>query len=210
MIFPKEQANAVARGAVTQTRRLVMGRCQLRVGRDYAVQPGAGRPSVCRIKVNEITHAQAGEITYREAKVCGYKTTDDFKVSWTRAHDRQWVERERVDLVAVYDDNVSIVKWILLKRFEQHHARTPVWVIRFEVQPDVPRFMAHATRTNGDYVHHPARAIDREECIDEQTNNTYAKASHAEGERMRASFRADLEDERARRRRLRVEMLRGV
>lgn len=208
MIFTKRQAGAIARGQHTRMCiPVVTGRpCPVKLNHDYPVQYRDGRrlPMMGRIKI--VSHAQqvAGEITYAEARAEGCRTTVHWKTEWVRRRDAVWLAREKVDLVAVYDDEVSIVDWILLERFEQRHARTMVWALTIEPVVDAPRFMAHPTRTSGDYITTTTRAIDPVECIDEATQERYAKATQEQGERQRASFRRDLEAERQRRRNLRV------
>lgn len=209
MIFTGDQAHEILKGRQTQTRRLATAtRCPYRVSFDYPVQvrrsiEGAMRSvSVGRIKILTRDQHRAGEITFLDARAEGYRTTDDWKVAWVRRLEGRWIKRELIDRVEVYDDDVSIVKWILLERFEQHHARRLVWALGFEPVGDVPRFMARAPVAfkSGDYTGTAALAIDKEECVDEATQERYARAKQEEGVRMRASFKADLERERAERR----------
>jgi hypothetical protein len=208
VIFTAQQARAIARGRKTQTRiPWITGRfCPVKVGHDYPVQVRHGRKldSVSRITVLGRGQQRAGDITLTEARAEGCRTTDDWKAQWVRRFDAPWVQREKIDLVAVYDDKVSIVNWILLERFRQRHESTIVWAIAFEPVVDAPRYLARPTRTSGDYVTNPGRAIDLVEAIDKPTLERYAEATQAEGERRRASFRLDLEAERQRRRNLRV------
>lgn len=209
MIFTPANARAVMRGAVTQTRIPASLRCRFKPGHHYAVQSGHGKAELGRVTVLYVALQPLGQVEYRDARAEGFRSTDDLKIHWVRKLDKAWIERELIDRIAIYDDGCSIVNWILLERFDERYKRLLTWKVSVEVAGDVPRFMARATRTSGDYVHHPGRAIDREECIPKITNEIYSKASHEPAQRQRQSFRDALEDERGRRRRLRVEMLKG-
>lgn len=208
MIFTKRQAGAIARGQHTRT--CVPGKaCPVKLNYDYPVQYRDGRklPTMGRIKIVSRAQQLAGDITFAEARAEGHRTTAQWKAEWVRRHDAVWLAREKVDLVAAYDDDVSIVEWILLQRFEQRHATTPVWTLAIELVVEIPRFLANQrikATDDGQYTTNTARAIDPVECIDKATQERYARAKHEEGERQRASFRRDLEAERQRRRNLRV------
>lgn len=208
MIFTARQARAIIAGRQTQTRIPVLtGRaCPVKVSHDYPVQVRRGRrlDTVTRIMVLGRGQQRAGDVALPGARAEGCRTTNDWRIRWVRWRDRAWIEREKVDLVAVYDDEVSIVNWILLERFEQRHADTMVWAIAFEPVVDAPRFLAHPTRTSGDYVATPARAIDPVEAIDETTQERYAKLAREDGQRRRESLQRDIEAERQRRRNLRT------
>lgn len=209
MIFTPIKARAALRGVVTQTRTAIPT-CRFKVGHHYAVQPGAGKPELGRVKVLYVTQQPLGQVEYRDAKAEGFRTTDELKIHWVRKLDATWIKQELLDRVAIYDEDLSIVNWILRERFKQRqYDHLLTWRISFEVDPDVPRFMAHPTRTSGDYVHHPGRAFDREECVSDAMNEIYAKKSHEPAEHQRRAFREALEDDRGRRRRLRIEMLRA-
>lgn len=205
MIVTPRVAHAIGAGHVTQARMLrVEGRPpRLRVGHDYPIQVRRGKridADGTRIEVLTVRRELAGEITYAGAKSEGFRTTDEWKVGWVRKHDNGYrAQRSVNDCLWL----TGLVDGILLTRFELRHAAVPVWTVTFKTIP-AQRFLARPTRTSGDYVRHPGRAIDPAECVDEQTQERYAKATHEEGERRRASFKDDLEAERQRRRNLRV------
>jgi hypothetical protein len=211
VIFTAHQAHQIAVGRQTQTRvPAFTGKpCPVKVSHDYPVQVRRGSKLVSegRIKILGRGQQRAGDITYTEARAEGCRTTVDWKTQWVRRRDTVWLAREKVDLIAVYDDEVSIVNWILLKRFDERHADALVWALAFEPVVEVPRFLADQrikATDDGQYTTSPARAIDPAECVDQATQERYAKLKHEDGERRRASFRADLEAERQRRRNLRV------
>lgn len=209
MIFTPPQARAIARGAVTQARRpATQLRCRYRIGHDYAVQPGLGRDAVCRVKILGTRRHPAGEITFRDARAEGYRTTDEWKMAWVRQYDRAWLDEHKVDLVSVFDDTVSIVNWILLKRFKQRHAHRDVWALVFEIA-DETRYLAHPTARSGDYTNHPARAIDPEECVGADVLDLFAKLAAPASAARRERHRAEADEQRQSKRSGRVIMLRS-
>jgi uncharacterized protein YhfF len=182
-----------------------------RVGHDYPVRAGRG-PAEMRIKITAVRVEALGAITLQDAQAEGYRTTDEFKIAWVRAHDEAWVERHKVDLAEVFDDDVSVVDWILLERFRRSHAHRRVRVLVFDVLRDQPRYMATqrdilSGRSDGDYTPNRHRAIDESEC---PPDPAYVLGAREDGARRRASFRSDLEEERTRRKQARVQALRRV
>ena len=216
MIFRPQLARAVIDGRKTQTRRPVKGDqpCRYLVGHDYAVQPGYGKPAIGRVQILDVREERAGDISHYDARAEGFRTTDDFKEYWVRLHDKAWVERERIDLVAVYDTDVSIVTWILLRRFEQRHAHKRTWVITLTTHTDTPLYLAHPTPNSGDYTSQPCRAIDDLEVIDRTTQERYAKAASQRDAPMRnrklQTFAEDLADARREQRNTRLAMFRSA
>lgn len=208
MIFPPAQARAIAGKRKTQARIPATGpRCRFRLGHDYAVQTGPGRPAACRLKIVGIGRQPLGALTLPDARAEGHRTTADFMVAWVRRYDRAWVEREKVDLAAVFDDDVSVVDWILVARFEQRHAQRIVWVLHVELLSDAPRYLAR----QGDilaggpqYTANRARAMDDVEAVPARWLDREAARRAEHGARMRAGLRASVEAERQRRRNLRV------
>lgn len=200
MIVTARMANAIRVGRVTQVRlpRITGRPAALRVGHDYPVQVRRGKliqGDGPRIEVLASRSERAGDISYAGARSEGYRTTDEWKVAWVRRYDNGY-RSQRTTNDALW--LTGVVDGILLVRFERRHASTPVWVVTFKtISPQ--RFLARPTRTSGDYVRNPGRAIDPVECVDEATQDGYAKGAREEGERRRASFRRDLEEERARR-----------
>jgi hypothetical protein len=199
VIFTMREARAIARGAKTQARGHWRPG-QYKVGHDYPVRTPR-RPTQSRLKVTGTYCQRVGDITYADALAEGHRTTGEFMVAWVRRHEAAWIKRELIDRVECYDDGCSIVDWILCERFAERHADTPVQVIVFERVMDIPRFMARTpvAGRSGDYVANQARAIDNAECVDEATNNHYAKQAEPRAAAQRESFRRALEAERQRR-----------
>lgn len=56
---------------IFDTRR---GRNLYSVGRDYAVQPGRGKPSLGRIRIRDIRVEKVQDISFEDAKAEGFKT----------------------------------------------------------------------------------------------------------------------------------------
>lgn len=177
MIFTPRAARRIDAGRKTQTRRLVGGVVRFndghrvqrpsfyKVDHDYPVRLDRREHGTFRIKILAVREERLGEITLADARAEGYRTTDEFKLEWVREHDRAWMERERVDLLADLEDGVAIVDWILLERFRRSHARRRVRVFTFEPLRDVSVFMATqrdilSGRSDGDYTENVNRAID--------------------------------------------------
>jgi uncharacterized protein YhfF len=207
VIFKPQLARAVDNGRKTATRRPVKSGqpCRYKVGHDYAVQPGRGKPAICRLKVRSVELQRVGAITHADAVAEGFKNAAAFKVYWTQMYSKKWIETRELAL----DDVLSEAQ--VLDRFEAAHADTFVWAITFERMADVPRFLAASGRGEvlavnrnvkgqpedvvTDYTRSRARAADDLECVDETALARYAKAAEAH----RVSFLRDLEAERARR-----------
>lgn len=199
MIFTPTDAKLIARGVKTQHRTPVLVR-RSKIGHDYAVTPGR-----CRIRVLDRRRVLLGAITYRDAKAEGHRTTDAFRVAWVRRHDRAWLARQKVDLLtATLDDDeiAAIVHAGLLARFAVRWAPCNAWVITFELLTDGPLYLARQRDilAGGEqYTPIRARSIDELEAACGPWLDREAKQRAEHGERMRATFRRDLEEERARR-----------
>jgi hypothetical protein len=158
VIFGAALARKALTGAKTQTRRPVRdGKlCRYRVHHTYAVQPGRGKPEAGRILVTAVRQQRLGDITLREARAEGFRTTADFKSAWVEIHDARWVN---ADVAHGHQ---------LLGRFAARHADTPVWVIEFTLPVDPVRLLADRN-ARADYVDHHARAMsDEPEAVDEE------------------------------------------
>lgn len=115
MIFKPRLARLVLAGKKTQTRRPVKAgeeTCRYHEGRSYAVQPGRGKPQVCRIKILEVRRELLHEITYPDAVAEGFRTRDEFFDYWRELY-------KTGPLIEV-----------------------PVWAIRFCLDDDAPRLLA--------------------------------------------------------------------
>lgn len=198
MIVSPATAKAIRAGRIMQTRLpRVPGRaCPYRAGHDYPLRVRRGRGSTgdaeSRIEVLAVSRQLAGEITFADARRGGFRTTDEWKVQWVRRYDSTY-QRQRA--VNDYLWSTGAVDAIMLERFEREHAFALVWNVVFK-PTEGKRFLARPTRTSGDYVSHPGRAIDPIECVDTDTQERYAKATREDNERRRASFRRDLEEAR--------------
>lgn len=165
MIFRPELARKIARGEKTQTRRPVKPgekHCRYREGRDYAVQPGRGKPSSFRILILAVEDQALGDLTYRDARAEGFKTRDEFQAYWRSLYDGRWDPGQ------------------------------PVWAIRFRLltSHDKPRLLMpigaghhdpHAnpgvdTPADHGYTADPRRAVrDEPEAVDQATQDRYAR-----------------------------------
>ena len=89
MIFRPELARKIIRGEKTMTRRPIKPgekHCRYQEGRDYAVQPGSGKPESCRILILTVEGQALGDLTYRDARAEGFKTRQDFQAYWAGLH----------------------------------------------------------------------------------------------------------------------------
>lgn len=199
MIVSPRIARAIRAGQITQLRLpRVPGRtCPYRAGHDYPVQVrreyGISNDGDARIEVFAVSRQLAGELTFNDARREGFRTTDEWKVNWIRRYDAAYRRQQAIN---DYLWSTGAVDSIMLERFERCHAFALVWAIAFKPAQG-KRFLARPTRTSGDYVSHPGRAIDPIECVDAETQEHYAKAKREDGERRRASFRRDLEEARS-------------
>lgn len=161
------------------------------VGHTLPVQPGRGKHAVCHVRVSSVCQELAGDITYADARREGFRSTDDFKAYWVRLYDEAWINRELVD------DRAACPcpdQSILVKRFNETHTDTLVWVIGFELIEDPDRFMGR--QGHEDYTTTPARAIDLAPVPPEAYVDRLAEKARVHGEERRASFKRDLDLER--------------
>lgn len=168
MIFTPANARQISRGQKTQTRRPIKPgetKCRYKPGHTYAVQPGRGKPSVCRIEILTVAEQRLGDLTYQDARAEGYKIRDDFWAAWADIHGGA------ADLAQ------------------------PVWAITFRLHADVPRLLVPGTGgarydpkdegkpdTPGDhgYTTNPARAMrDEPEAVPADTQERMARDARA-------------------------------
>jgi hypothetical protein len=86
MIFRPELAKKIAAGEKTMTRRPVKDGekdCRYKPNRVYAVQPGRGRPANSQITVTEVREERLGDLSLRDAKREGFRTTQAFVDYWS-------------------------------------------------------------------------------------------------------------------------------
>lgn len=199
MIFPSKEARAITDGRKTQC-RLLLNKTKPKVGHEYPIQPQDKdrivRESIGRLKVLDVQESRLGDITYQEARAEGHKGTGYWKAAYVRHHDRRWLE-------ALEQHTGEVDEPVLVARFDARHAHKPCWVVTLQRVVDIPRFMAdQRVKTTGDgqYTPTPARSIDpTAECVDELYQERLSKKATEEGAKQRASFRRDLERDRAQR-----------
>lgn len=87
MIFAEPMLQAILDGRKTQTRRRSS---RYRVGKDYALQAGRGRPGVpgARIRITEKRRQRLGEITTTDAIAEGFEGRARFLDYWAALHGR--------------------------------------------------------------------------------------------------------------------------
>ena len=201
MIVNQDLARKLASGRATQLRRPV-SMAPLKTQHVYSVMPGHGQPAMCRVTVLEAHVTHLGDLGYVDAKALGHTSTGWAKCAWVRAHDAKWMRAELVELASAFDDGtVSVVDWILVRRFDEHWAHRLVQVVTVKRVVDEPRFMADQRRANaGQYTRSAARSIDREaECIDVATQERYSAQASARDAVGRAEVQRDLAAEQAKR-----------
>lgn len=85
MIFRPELVRKIKAGDKTMTRRPVKPGekdCRYQPGKAYAVQPGRTHAQVCRITITDVRQEAAGEISFKDARKEGFRTTTEFKDYW--------------------------------------------------------------------------------------------------------------------------------
>lgn len=122
MIFKPELVALVLKGKKTATRRIANGRdaCRYRVGRDYAVQPGRGKPQVARITITDVERQALRQLTFDDAIAEGFRTRAEFARYWMRLHELG------------YEPSGATADQ-LLDHWIERHGDTQVWAIRFEL-----------------------------------------------------------------------------
>lgn len=192
MIFPKSLVGKVARGEVTLTIRPATSRPPAHGARRCVkppdvVEEGQRRTGTiaCHIVIADVQQIKPGDVTFKEAKACGFRTTDSFKAGYVAQFDVPFMRR----LLDMDDDEALAAA---IAHFNAKHAHMPAYAIRFSIAGDTPRFMSTgpvAGRT-GDYVASAAMSIEpTAECVPEVWQERFSKAAREQ----RASFKRDLE-----------------
>jgi hypothetical protein len=200
LIFQKQIAGKVARGEATLTIRPATSRPPAH-GARRCVKVQQRGAIACHITITDVQDMLAGEVTFKQARACGYRTTDEFKAAWVRERDAKWVE--------FYGDAAERTDDELVARFNVKHAFASCYAITFKLATDTPRFLAAPGRGeidshgNADYTRQRHRAIDDLEVVDELTAERYSKKAREQ----RESFKRDLEKERQRYRNARRDRL---
>jgi hypothetical protein len=95
MNFLPHLAQLVMAGKKTVTRRIASSNprsvwstagCKLRVGRDYAVCPGRGKPAIGRARVLDLALMPLGRLSPGEARREGFDSVTAFETAFTRIH----------------------------------------------------------------------------------------------------------------------------
>lgn len=159
MILRPELAKKIRAGLKSQHRQPVRydvdGRtasCVYETEHSYAVQPGFGKLSICRITITDIRNEPLGELTLRDALREGFKTRDEFYQHWQTLH-------HRLDL------NEQV--WVI--------------TFNLGDQTDQPRLLAaRPGAPHGDYVTNPHHAMpDEPEAISAGDVERFGKLAHA-------------------------------
>lgn len=94
-MFKKPLAEKVMAGEKTVTRRMPSDNprspwwreeCAYRVGRDYAVQPGRGKPQIGRVRMLSVEKVRLGRLTVAEARKEGFDSPEGFEDVWRSMH----------------------------------------------------------------------------------------------------------------------------
>ena len=149
MIFRPELVKKIGAGTKTMTRRPVNApHCRYRLNHVYSVQPGRGKPGTIQITITEVREERLGDLSLRDAKREGFRTTQDFIDYWR-------------GLYGSYDAEQMV--WVI--SFVKGDAT------------DTPRLLAaRPGGPGGDYTANPARAAKGEpEAISVRLQERYAR-----------------------------------
>ena len=182
MILPTNQAQATATARKTTHR--------LRVGR---WTPGKRIPIrdpdelLCHVEITAVHPDVLVDLTREQASAEGFggiRGPLTFRRAWLQRYDRAWLNKEDRS-----DEDVA-------QRFNARHAGDPIIILTWQLVEAPDLYLAQPTRGSGDYTSNRHRAIDPLPVMGPTPE--MVKKAREEGERQRASFRRDLEAERAR------------
>ena len=108
-----------------------------------------GWETLCFTRIMDVHRGPLGTPTDEQAQAEGYATADEFKVEWTRRHDRDWFARQLRQLIEAdtdHDDAVATTALMALNRWPDRWARREVWVITVRVEADLDYSLAPAAR----------------------------------------------------------------
>lgn len=209
MIFTKREASQIRRGKQTTLlapakRDDLTGRyrppTRFRTGADIAVQPGAGLDETCRILISGMALLKLGDLDFLAVRSLGFRTQAEMAGDWMDRHDSQWPLQEEAicetcEGHAVMDDgddcpdcefgvvqiDATIPDEQTLEIFRRRHGHKPVWVVSFDLPPEIPRHLAaHSERG---YTTRTFDALPHEqEAIDEVTQKRFSKRARATDE----------------------------
>lgn len=136
-----------------------------------------------------------------DAKAVGHASADAYRTWWVRRYDHDWLTRAEARERGAHRQ--AFIPRMILQRFEDRHADTPVWPLRFRLASEVeappsPVFLLPGSRARAgvatDYTTDPGAAVDAGEVLDAaQLNPTWA----ADAEKRRKAERAEEEARRA-------------
>jgi hypothetical protein len=167
-------------------------------GERLAVRHKRG-PAACHVIVTDATKADVNEITYQDARAMGYRTTADAMAGWVNLHGtlREGGRCECCGGPGVQDgfcvtcgcDDQSSAA------FHARHAHKPVWILTVELdRSHTPRLLAGRPSVGSDYVSSPTlAAADEPECVDERTQDQFAREGFQGWAAREASREADRE-----------------
>lgn len=161
MIFRTELAKLIVQQRKSQTRRVVTSTtCRYEIGKSYAVQPGRGKPAICRITITDIRQERLGQITLRDAKREGFVTTQEFFDYWAELYGG--VDREqRVWVISfVIGDQTDRPRLLAARPGPPHgdYTHEPRLAARAEPEPvsdrDLQRFAERARQVDSARLRH--------------------------------------------------------
>lgn len=167
---------------------------------------GVGRVSIIsveKITLADVDRARARALGHTEPRGQS-NAVDLFQRAWIAEHDEKWLGRAPEG----YERGESAQR----ARFEQRWSWKDASLVHYTMAEEV-RFLAagrgqidedenSANYGNGDYTPSASRSIDRDaECVDEATQNAYARKAEPVGEKMRGkrlqTFAQDLAEAHA-------------
>jgi uncharacterized protein YhfF len=197
VILPASLARATANGRKTAHRQPP----------NHTVRPGQRIPiradgeHHCHIEVLAVHQDTLRDLTREHAAQEGFAGARgplNFRRYWLERYDKAWSERQHGSDGGLTDEAVAA-------RFNTRHVGLPIVVIEWVLTEPPSKFLAAGSR-GGDYTYTLSRAIDELPVMG--PTPAEIKKAREEGEQQRASFRRDLEAERAKRKRERIPALR--
>lgn len=146
------------------------------------------------VEITDVEHVPLAALTRDEATAEGFGGARGplaFKRRWLERHDKAWVAKREATDDGLTDEQVA-------GRFVDHHEGDPIVVLSWRLAEEPDLYLAQPTRGSGDYTRNPHRAIDPLPVMGPTPERI--RLANEDGERRRASFRRDLEAERAARR----------